>query len=855
MQHLTYVTKEEYRFCFLVNKIQKQEIEKEYLSLLDAPKEDILILDLFKDPTKKKTSTADMKEYLESVKEVLQDFDVEYVVICNSDYYKLFSKEAKSDVNIGYIKEVGHWKVLYCPDYKSIFYDPDKVKAKIKRSITCINDDLRSCYSPPGSLEYTATFPKTVDEIFNALQELKKYPALTADIETFSLKLDKAKLGSITFCSGIDKGVAFQIDPSPEQKNLSVRVLLKDFLESYQGTLIFHNISFDATILIYELWMNDITDVQGLYRGMQAMLKNFEDTKIIAYLATNSCAGNELGLKALAQEFAGNYAQEEIDDITKIPLDQLLEYNLRDGLATWFVYNKYRPMMIQDNQLNIYETLFLPSLKDIIQMQLTGFPLSMPRVLEVEQILQKDMNDALEVMLKSPYIKLFIHALKEEWVVEKNKTLKKKQVTINDAKIDFNPRSHKQLQEFLYDDLGLPVLNKTINGLPATDAATIESLLNHTKDAETIKVLQALIDFAAVDKILTAFIPAFKNAVYSPKQDWYFLVGSFNLGGTVSGRLSSSSPNLQNLPATGSRYAKTIKSCFQAPKGWILCGLDFSALEDHISALTTKDPNKLAVYIHGYDGHCLRAFSYWKSKMPDVAKEYDKAKTEEEKVKVINSIKDRYKKIRQAAKGPTFALTYAGTYLTLMKNFGFTEEEAKHIEKQYHELYKVSDEWVANKIKQACKDGYVTCAFGLRVRTPLLKQVVKGTCKTPKEAEAEARTAGNALGQSFCCLTNRAAIEFNGEVRKSQYKYDIKPVAHIHDAQYFLIKDDINTLLWANEHLVKAVSWQDDPVIYHPQVHLGGEFSIFWPNWSKEISIPNKCSPDELISIVKESVE
>lgn len=618
MQHLTYVTKEEYRFCFLVNKIQKQEIEKEYLSLLDAPKEDILILDLFKDPTKKKTSTADMKEYLESVKEVLQDFDVEYVVICNSDYYKLFSKEAKSDVNIGYIKEVGHWKVLYCPDYKSIFYDPDKVKAKIKRSITCINDDLRSCYSPPGSLEYTATFPKTVDEIFNALQELKKYPALTADIETFSLKLDKAKLGSITFCSGIDKGIAFQIDPSPEQKNISVRVLLKDFLESYQGKLIFHNISFDATILIYELWMNDITDVQGLYQGMQAMLKNFEDTKIIAYLATNSCAGNELGLKALAQEFAGNYAQEEIGDITKIPLDQLLEYNLRDGLATWFVYNKYRPMMIQDNQLNIYETLFLPSLKDIIQMQLTGFPLSMPRVLEVEKELQSNLDKAVEVMNKSALVQAFMQQQKERWVEKKNKTLKKKQVTLEDAKLEFNPRSHLQLQELLYSFIGLPVINKTDSNMAATDSSTIESLMNHTENQEVKDLLQAFIDFSAVDKILTAFIPAFKNAVHSPKQDWYFLVGSFNLGGTVSGRLSSSSPNLQNVPATGSRYAKIIKSCFQAPKGWILCGLDFNALEAHIDALVTKDPAKLAVYIHGYDSHMYNAVHYWPETCKDI---------------------------------------------------------------------------------------------------------------------------------------------------------------------------------------------------------------------------------------------
>ncbi len=54
--------------------------------------------------------------------------------------------------------------------------------------------------------------------------------------------------------------------------------------------------------------------------------------------------------------------------------------------------------------------------------------------------------------------------------------------------------------------------------------------------------------------------------------------------------------NLQNLPATGSKYAKLIKSCFQAPPGWLLCGIDFNSLEDRISALTTRDPQKLKVY-------------------------------------------------------------------------------------------------------------------------------------------------------------------------------------------------------------------------------------------------------------------
>ncbi len=73
----------------------------------------------------------------------------------------------------------------------------------------------------------------------------------------------------------------------------------------------------------------------------------------------------------------------------------------------------------------------------------------------------------------------------------------------------------------------------------------------------------------------------------------------------------------QNLPSN-STYGKLIKSCAQAPEGWLFVGLDFSSLEDRISALTTKDPNKLKVYLEGYDGHCLRAYAYLGEEMPDI---------------------------------------------------------------------------------------------------------------------------------------------------------------------------------------------------------------------------------------------
>lgn len=190
-----------------------------------------------------------------------------------------------------------------------------------------------------------------------------------------------------------------------------------------------------------------------------------------------------------------------------------------------------------------------------------------------------------------------------------------------------------------------------------------------------------------------------------------------------------------------------------------------------------------------------------------------------------------------------------------MTNFGFSEEKAKMIESRYHELYKVSDDWIAAKLQEATKTGYVTAAFGLRVRTPLLKQVILGTRKTPYEAAAEGRTAGNALGQSWCLLNSRAGVELNDKVRKSKYRLDIRPCAQIHDAQYHMIKDDLDTFMFYNEHVVKAANWQNHPDIWHDEVKLGGDAFICYPNWSYELTISNGADEEEIRTKISEHVQ
>lgn len=111
--------------------------------------------------------------------------------------------------------------------------------------------------------------------------------------------------------------------------------------------------------------MEHLADYKGMLDGIYTLTKSFEDTKLIAYLATNNAVQNTLGLKDLSAEFTGNYAQEDIKDTSKIALPDLLRYNLTDGLATWYVFNKYWPVMVQDDQKNLYDNLMKPTVKSL----------------------------------------------------------------------------------------------------------------------------------------------------------------------------------------------------------------------------------------------------------------------------------------------------------------------------------------------------------------------------------------------------------------------------------------------------------------------------------------------------------
>lgn len=842
----------------------KQELQRNYvtpLNLRGITDPEIIAFTL-KYNDKGKAPVSYIKEYLAKLLPALDSLGVKLLYVADSAYFKTLAGQIKADLHMGYvlpckIKGFEHMSVTLGVNHQSLIYNPD-LQAKLDTSLTAVSAHMAGNYQAPGSgIIHSAQYPESLQDIAAALESLHQYKELTCDIETFSLRFNEAGIGTIAFAWDKHNGIAFACDyravrcendvlASPAgmgaghgffELNREVRALLLQFFTTYKGEITWHNATYDLKVIIFVLWMQNLLDTEGLLTGLEVMTKNFQDTKIITYLATNSTAGNVLGLKALAHEYAGNWAVE-VKDIRKVPLDKLLQYNLVDALSTWFVKHKYTHIMKSDKQEALYELLMKPSLKTIIQLELTGMPLSAAKVQEVKAKLEGIQEFRLGLIQNSPVIAV-LNLLVQTAAMEKaNAKLKIKQHPLEKfSGVAFNPNSGPQLQILLYEQMGLPVIDLTDTKQPATGAETIKKLINHTQEVAYKELLSALISYGEVNKILNTFIPAFEKAILKG-DGMIWLHGSFNLGGTVSGRLSSSDPNLQNLPAgnTGSDekqlYGKLIKECFVAPEGWIFCGADFNSLEDYISALTTRDPAKLAVYERGFDGHCLRASYYFRDQCLDI---------DQNDPVSVNSMKKKYPLLRQDSKAPTFALTYQGTAHTLVNNLGFDPVKAKEIEAGYHELYKVSDEYIQGRLKQASQDGFVEVAFGLRVRTPLLSQVVFGSSRMPFEASAEGRTAGNAMGQSYGLLNNRAVNAFMEKVRASKYRLDIKPVALIHDAIYILVRDDVEVMEWANNELILAMQWQELPELQHPTVKLGAALDIYWPSWAHATTLPNQA--------------
>jgi DNA polymerase I len=585
--------------------LDKVSINEHYLNLLEQegiPKTSVMVRPLLYN-TASKVLAKTGKAYLDKLISTVPP-SVTKLIIADSSYYKFITKIQKVSSKYGATvkgayKHYEKFDCVYVPNYRSLFKQPENVNL-IEIGIKTIAGTGSSVLI--HSAEYGFKFGSD-REILDALH---KHPVLTADIETTGLELE-CDVVSIAFAWTKHDGVAIDI-------SITGSHYTKKFIEQYTGTLIFHGGLFDAKLLIRNWWMDHPTDYEGMLRGIHHF-RDIDDTMLMAYLAKNATTQVALGLKELALEYVGNYAIE-IEDVSRYTKSEILEYNLIDALGTFYVYEKYEA----EKASRPYVEIFQPSIYPLLKMMLVGLPLSSSRVQEVHNILAAQEKVLREQIQQNTCVIEFTDQLREETCALANTKLKKLVKTVDDfTDVEFNPASHPQLAKLLFEVHKLPILDTTKTGQPATGGDTLEDLRNHTQDEDILDLLGFVQRLADVGKINGTFIKAFMR-----EKDWVH--GNLKLGGTQSGRLSSNDPNLTNLPAHGP-MGKLVKSCIVAPKGWLFCGADFSALEERIGAILSQDPNRIKVYTDGFDGHSMRAHKYFATQMPDIVEALAKAET------------------------------------------------------------------------------------------------------------------------------------------------------------------------------------------------------------------------------------
>src|SRR5690606_28206207 len=288
---------------------------KEYLTPFGIPTDDVMVIGLHYSQSKKKTPARERQEFIQGkLVQVLANCQAQYLIVADPDYFKDLTGATKAEANIGYVLDCkpcyGSWKVVYVPNYQGIYRNPDTIRRKIGISLGALISHINGTYKEPGEgIIHFQAYPTQPDEIQEWLGRLLKMDCdLSIDIETFSLKHYEAGIGTISFAWSKHEGIAFPVDYVPipgatkapfgkQVRNDVVRRMLKNFFTKFFRKSIYHNISYDVTVLIFQLFMDDLLDTEGLLEGMEIMLRNWDCTKLITYLATNSCAGNELSLK------------------------------------------------------------------------------------------------------------------------------------------------------------------------------------------------------------------------------------------------------------------------------------------------------------------------------------------------------------------------------------------------------------------------------------------------------------------------------------------------------------------------------------------------------------------------------
>ena len=500
-----------------------------------------------------------------------------------------------------------------------------------------------------------------------------------------------------------------------------------------------HNIKFDYKFL---------SKVWGIPVNEEFI---FWDTQIGAFLLNENEPTH--GLKPLYDKYilrkkaTGSKFKDLFGNIpfNYIPLDIAKVYGANDGYKTYKLYefqkqylDKDHPRADMQKLSYVFFEIEMKLLPVIIDIELTGIKLDLVRAKELEHKYEGKLLESQEIL---------------DRIVDKylDKISKHPKLEPLIAKTGFNLNSPTQLQHLLYDIWKLPKIDGT-----STGKSTLDALLQENIKEEYKLFLQTLLDYKQNQKLLTAFIQKLPSEV---KEDGC-IHGRFNALGTATGRFSSNSPNLQQIPSR----AGDIRGMFCAREGNIIIGSDYSQIEVRVTASFSKDPTMLHAYETGEDLYSKMASEI--HGLPyEACMEFNP---------ITGELQKEGKKLRSNTKSILLGLLYGRQAKSIGEQINVPEKEAQELVDSFFKSFPKIKE--LDKITKlgATQNGYITTICGRKRRLPDIKSKDRWT-----KARAE-RQCLNAMiqGSSADCM-KLAMISIHNNKRLREL--NAKLVLTVHD--------------------------------------------------------------------------
>jgi DNA polymerase-1 len=541
------------------------------------------------------------------------------------------------------------------------------------------------------------------------LKQLKKSKIFALDLETTSLHPVRARMVGISF--SCEEGAACYIPLAhrylgvPDQLALDwVIKKLKPLLEDPKIKKVGQNIKYDLIVLKNEginlqgivfdtMLASYILNPSGRRHNMDALAQDYLDHTTIKYKDVVGTASKEIGFDEVDVELATQYAAEDAD-------------------ITWRLYEKLSSILKGDD-LQLFQELELPLLEVLAEMEIHGMKLDQKHLQNLSTIIEKK----IEVHTKK------IHSIAGE---------------------EFNINSPKQLSVILFEKLGLPVIKKTKSGY-STDVTVLEQL------AAEHDLPEVVLAYRQLGKLKSTYVDALQDEIFSKTGRVHT---SFNQTVAATGRLSSSNPNLQNIPIR-TEMGREIRKAFIAEGNNHLLSADYSQVELRILAHLSGDEALIEAFQMGEDIHTRTA------------------------CEIFGTSPDRLDaESRRMAKAVNFGIVYGLSAFGLSRQLKIYPKEAKKFIDQYFALYKKVKVYMEKTVAEAKEVGYTQTMMNRKRYLPDLKS------QNRQLREAAGRVAINSPVQgSAADLIKLAMIRLAQKIRKKKLKS--RMILQVHDELVF----------------------------------------------------------------------